>query len=235
FVSVCRKQRKNVRPRKPVCRPRRNIVGCRIQHGWKDMNGLITYWKGTVLCQVPIMPSLYLIKYDGFDCVYAIELYKDENISALEVLPERVVSPRIRDVQLARKMVGKTVDHMFVSENGSDSKAPWKGLILDQVPIMKAFFYITYEKEPILFTYELLDDYKNGDLHFLPEPDQWLPRSLEGVAAENVLGRQVEHIKKDGSKRIGMVILDVESIPSVYLVKFVDDYYVYAYNVVKAA
>lgn len=90
FVSVYRKHRNNVGPSKPISQPRRNIVGCRIQHGWKEGSGPVTQWKGTVLDQVPVNPSLYLIKYDGFDCVYGLELHKDERVSALEVLPDRV-------------------------------------------------------------------------------------------------------------------------------------------------
>lgn len=35
-------------------------------------------------------PSLYLIKYDGFDCVYGLELHKDERVQGLEVLPDRL-------------------------------------------------------------------------------------------------------------------------------------------------
>lgn len=85
-----RKHRSSVGPSKPVSQPRRNIVGCRIQHGWREGNGPVTQWKGTVLDQVPVNPSLYLIKYDGFDCVYGLELNKDERVSALEVLPDRV-------------------------------------------------------------------------------------------------------------------------------------------------
>lgn len=92
ILCVCeyRKHRSSVGPSKPVSQPRRNIVGCRIQHGWREGNGPVTQWKGTVLDQVPVNPSLYLIKYDGFDCVYGLELNKDERVSALEVLPDRV-------------------------------------------------------------------------------------------------------------------------------------------------
>jgi hypothetical protein len=89
-VCEYRKHRSSVGPSKPVSQPRRNIVGCRIQHGWREGNGPVTQWKGTVLDQVPVNPSLYLIKYDGFDCVYGLELNKDERVSALEVLPDRV-------------------------------------------------------------------------------------------------------------------------------------------------
>lgn len=52
--------------------------------------GKSSQWKGTVLDQVPVNPSLYLIKYDGFDCVYGLELYSDERVVGLEVLPDRV-------------------------------------------------------------------------------------------------------------------------------------------------
>lgn len=52
--------------------------------------GKSSQWKGTVLDQVPVNPSLYLIKYDGFDCIYGLELYSDERVVGLEVLPDRV-------------------------------------------------------------------------------------------------------------------------------------------------
>lgn len=35
-------------------------------------------------------PSLFMVKYDGFDCVYGIELFKDERVSNLQVLSEKV-------------------------------------------------------------------------------------------------------------------------------------------------
>ena len=31
-----------------------------------------------------------MVKYDGFDCVYGIELFKDERVSNLQVLTEKV-------------------------------------------------------------------------------------------------------------------------------------------------
>lgn len=119
-----KKHRSSVGPSKPVSQPRRNIVGCRIQHGWKEGNGPVTQWKGTVLDQVPVNPSLYLIKYDGFDCVYGLELNKDERVSALEVLPDRVATSRISDAHLADTMIGKAVEHMFETEDGS--KDEWR-------------------------------------------------------------------------------------------------------------
>uniref|UniRef100_A0A8C6A864 Spindlin 1 n=1 Tax=Marmota marmota marmota TaxID=9994 RepID=A0A8C6A864_MARMA len=156
------KHRSSVGPSKPVSQPRRNIVGCRIQHGWREGNGPVTQWKGTVLDQVPVNPSLYLIKYDGFDCVYGLELNKDERVSALEVLPDRVATSRISDAHLADTMIGKAVEHMFETEDGS--KDEWRGMVLARAPVMNTWFYITYEKDPVLYMYQLLDDYKEGDL-----------------------------------------------------------------------
>lgn len=141
FLSLWRKHKSSLGPTtKVLSQPRRNIVGCRIQHVWKDGAGHVV-WKGTVLdqvrsqtwfnrsgaalrsgsswesslrappvlsdafknhhflceChQVPVNPSLYLIKYDGFDCVYGLELHKDERVQGLEVLPDRLGKTGLR-------------------------------------------------------------------------------------------------------------------------------------------
>ncbi|XP_013855744.1 spindlin-1, partial [Austrofundulus limnaeus] len=112
-----KKQRTSVGPSKTLVQPRRNIVGCRIQHIWKE-GSKSSQWKGTVLDQVPVNPSLYLIKYDGFDCVYGLELYSDERVVGLEVLPDRVAPARVNDSLLAETMIGKAVEHMFETEEG---------------------------------------------------------------------------------------------------------------------
>ncbi|XP_015230045.1 PREDICTED: spindlin-Z-like [Cyprinodon variegatus] len=84
-----KKQKTSIGPSKTLVQPQRNMVGCRIQHIWKE-GSKSSQWKGTVLDQVPVNPSLYLIKYDGFDCVYGLELHSDERVVGLEVLPDRV-------------------------------------------------------------------------------------------------------------------------------------------------
>lgn len=50
----------------------------------------MTKWKGTVLERLTVNSSLYMVKYDGFDCVYGIELFKDSRVSNLQVLAEKV-------------------------------------------------------------------------------------------------------------------------------------------------
>ncbi|CAL8235558.1 unnamed protein product, partial [Boreogadus saida] len=162
-----KKQRTSVEPGKPLGGPpRRNIVGCRIQHIWKE-GSKSSQWKGTVLDQVPVNPSLYLIKYDGFDCIYGLELYSDERVVGLEVLPDRIARARVTDTMLAETMIGKAVEHMFETEEGP--KEEWRGMVLARAPIMTTWFYITYEKDPVLYMYQLLDDYKEGDLRIMPD------------------------------------------------------------------
>lgn len=54
-VSVTMMKRKAAHKKhrsRPTSQPRRNIVGCRIQHGWKDGDEPLTQWKGTVLDQI---------------------------------------------------------------------------------------------------------------------------------------------------------------------------------------
>uniref|UniRef100_A0A8I6ALN2 Spindlin-1-like n=1 Tax=Rattus norvegicus TaxID=10116 RepID=A0A8I6ALN2_RAT len=229
-----RKHRTSVGPSKPVSQPRRNIVGCRIQHGWREGNGPVTQWKGTVLDQVPVNPSLYLIKYDGFDCVYGLELNKDDRVSALEVLPDRVATSRISDAHLADTMIGKAVEHMFETEDGS--KDEWRGMVLARAPVMNTWFYITYEKDPVLYMYQLLDDYKEGDLRIMPDSNDSPPAEREpGEVVDSLVGKQVEYAKEDGSKRTGMVIHQVEAKPSVYFIKFDDDFHIYVYDLVKTS
>uniref|UniRef100_A0A5F5PYW0 Spindlin family member 3 n=1 Tax=Equus caballus TaxID=9796 RepID=A0A5F5PYW0_HORSE len=115
---------------RPTSQPRRNIVGCRIQHGWKD----------------------------------------------------------------------------------GDEPLTQKGTVLDQ----------------------LLDDYEDSDLHILPDSPDSLPSEREpGEVIDSLVGKQVEYAKDDGSKRTGMVIHQVEAKPSVYFIKFDDDFHIYVYDLVK--
>lgn len=66
-----------------------SLLGKRIQHSWRE-KGALTKWKGTVLDRLSVNPSLFMVKYDGFDCVYGIELFKDERVSNLQVLTEKI-------------------------------------------------------------------------------------------------------------------------------------------------
>ncbi|MEQ2185211.1 hypothetical protein GOODEAATRI_015932, partial [Goodea atripinnis] len=211
------KQRTSVGPSKTLVQPRRNIVGCRIQHIWKE----------------GINPSLYLIKYDGFDCVYGLELYSDERVVGLEVLPDRA---RVSDSLLAETMIGKAVEHMFETEDGP--KEEWRGMVLARAPIMTTWFYITYEKDPVLYMYQLLDDYKEGDLRIMPDSSEYDNVTAErepGEVVDSLVGKQVEYAKEDGGKRSGMVIHQVEAKPSVYFIKFDDDFHIYVYDLVKTS
>uniref|UniRef100_A0A673MKD0 Spindlin-1-like n=1 Tax=Sinocyclocheilus rhinocerous TaxID=307959 RepID=A0A673MKD0_9TELE len=193
----CKCSNFSVGPTKAVAQPRRNIVGCRIQHIWKEGSGAASQWKGTVLDQVPVNPSLYLIKYDGFDCVYGLELHKDERVQGLEVLPDRL---------------GTRFTSFIDSRHRKKSK------------------------DPVLYMYQLLDDYKDGDLRIMPDSNDSPPAEREpGEVVDSLVGKQVEYAKEDGSKRTGMVIHQVEAKPSVYFIKFDDDFHIYVYDLVKTS
>lgn len=77
---------------------------------------------------------------------------------------------RLTDVNLADAMIGKAVEHMFETEEGP--KEEWRGMVLARAPIMTSWFYITYEKDPVLYMYQLLDDYKEGDLRIMPDSSE---------------------------------------------------------------
>ncbi|MBZ3883919.1 Spindlin-1 [Sciurus carolinensis] len=141
---------------------------------------------------------------------------------------------RISDAHLADTMIGKAVEHMFETEDGS--KDEWRGMVLARAPVMNTWFYITYEKDPVLYMYQLLDDYKEGDLRIMPDSNDSPPAEREpGEVVDSLVGKQVEYAKEDGSKRTGMVIHQVEAKPSVYFIKFDDDFHIYVYDLVKTS
>ncbi|CAH7246423.1 spindlin-2 [Phodopus roborovskii] len=206
-----------------------NIIGCRISHGWKEGNEPVTQWKAIVLDQLPTNPSLYLVKYDGIDCVYGLELQSDERISKLKILPNKVSFPQVTDTHLENTIVGKAVEHKFEGKNGC--KDEWRGVVLAQVPIMKTWFYITYEKDPVLYIYQLLDDYIDGNLRIMPES---LPTEVKSEVGSDVLtGNSVQYTQGDGTKKTGKVIYQVPAKPSVHFIKFDDDTHIYVYDLVK--
>ncbi|XP_063136690.1 Y-linked testis-specific protein 1-like [Rattus norvegicus] len=206
-----------------------NIVGCRISHGWKEGDEPVTQWKAIVLDQLPTNPSLYLVKYDGVDCVYGLALHSDERILKLKVLTHKVVFPQVKDAHLASAMVGRAVEHKFEGKHGS--KDNWRGVVLAQVPIMKDWFYITYEKDPVLYIYQLLDDYTEGNLRIIPEIS---PAEVKSEVGSDILtGQCVQCTRSDGSKKIGKVIYQVLAKPSVYFIKFDGDVHIYVYNLME--
>uniref|UniRef100_A0A8C6HYS7 Y-linked testis-specific protein 1 n=1 Tax=Mus spicilegus TaxID=10103 RepID=A0A8C6HYS7_MUSSI len=220
---------KKKRRRKPSSQALRNIVGCRISHGWKEGNAPVTQWKAIVLGQLPTNPSLYLVKYDGIDSVYGQELHSDERILNLKVLPHKVVFPQVRDAHLTSALVGRAVEHKFEGKHGS--KENWTGVVLAQVPIMKDWFYITYKKDPVLYVYHLLHDYKEGNLHIILETPPAEVRSDDD--SDVLIGKWVHYTRDDGSKKIGKVVYQVLAKPSVYFIKFDGDLHIYVYNLVQ--
>ncbi|XP_063141229.1 Y-linked testis-specific protein 1-like [Rattus norvegicus] len=197
--------------RRPSPQALGNIVGCRISHGWKEGDEPVTQWKAVILDQLPTNPSIYLVKYDGIDCVYGLELHSDERILKLKVLTPKVVFPQVKDAHLASAMVGRAVEHKFEGKHGS--KDNWRGVVPSQVPIMKDWFYITYKKDTVLYIYQLLDDYAEGNLSIIPENP---PAEVKSDVDSDILtGQCVQFTRSDGSKQIDKVIYQVLAKPSV--------------------
>ena len=222
--------RKRQRSRSPAL-PKRNIVGCRISHKWKEGDESITQWNGTVLDQVPVNPSLYLVKYDGIDAVHALELYKDKRVLSLKVIAKRVVSSGVTDSSFVDAIVGKEVNHLFEGEHGS--KEEWRGMVLSQAPILDNSFYITYERDPILYTYQLLDDFKEGDLQIMEGISDPPSLDIDLELVDGLIGKHVEYTKDDGSKRDGLIIYQIETKPRVYLIKYEDDVHIHVTHLEK--
>ena len=76
----------------------------------------------------------------------------------------------------AEELVGRAVEHLFEKEDGE--KNEWRGMVLSRAPIMTHWYYITYEKDPVLYMYQLWDDYKDGDLRVLPESGKYALASI---------------------------------------------------------
>lgn len=70
-------------------------------------------------------PSLYLMKYDGADCVYTLEFHSDDRILYLKFLPNKVSVPQVTDTHLTNTIVGRLVKHKFEGTNGSMDE--WRG------------------------------------------------------------------------------------------------------------
>ena len=64
-------------------------------------------------------------------------------------------------------LIGKTVNHSFASE-GMD-KVSYLGRVISQVPGFPDWYNITYENDDAVYSYRLVDDYREGNLEIVPE------------------------------------------------------------------
>ena len=88
-------------------------------------------------------------------------------------------------------------------------------MVLSQAPILDNSFYITYERDPILYTYQLLDDFKEGDLQIMEGFSDPPSLDIDLELVDGLIGKHVEYTKDDHSRRVGMVIHQVEAKPTV--------------------
>ncbi|KAK7796002.1 hypothetical protein U0070_011591, partial [Myodes glareolus] len=76
-------------------------------------------------------------------------------------------------LQNLAQVEGRKWAHHPLERNGLDRVAVNPSLYLLN------FFYITYTNDPILYMYELLDDYKEGDLRILSEYNEIPPQDVD--------------------------------------------------------
>lgn len=145
--------------------------------------------------------------------MYGLEFHTDKRVLSLKVLSDKVASSRVTDASLADVIIGKAVNHLFEGEHGS--KEEWRGMVLSQAPILDNSFYITYERDPILYTYQLLDDFKEGDLQIMEGISDPPSLDIDLELVDGLIGKHVEYTKDDHSRRVGMVIHQVEAKPTV--------------------
>lgn len=97
---------------------------------------------------------------------------------------------------------------------------------------MKTWFYISYGTDPVLYIYQLLDDYLEGNLHIMPECP---PVEVTLQVGRHVLtGKCVKYNKRDGTQKTGKIIYQVPTKSSVYFIKFDHDFHIYVYELVKS-
>lgn len=67
-----------------------------------------------------------------------------------------------------------------------------------------------------------------------PENKHLLPADRKpGEETESLVGKQVEYVTDKGVKRTGLVIYQVPAKPSVYYIKYDDDFHIHVYDLVK--
>lgn len=113
----------------------------------------------------------------------------------------------------AEELVGRAVEHLFEKEDGE--KNEWRGMVLSKAPIMTHWYYITYEKDPVLYMYQLWDDYKDGDLRVLPESGT-VTRASSLMCTELLMFNFFRFSEKggwSGTGQIYIVMVHYETLP----------------------
>ena len=120
---------------------------------------------------------------------------------SLKLLSDTLKPSPVRDLNLADTLIGKVVEHIFEGEHGS--KDQWRRTVLAQAPILNTFFYITYTNDPVFYMYELLDDYKEGELWILSEYNEIPPLDVDLEFVDGLIGKHVEYTDDDdGTKSL---------------------------------
>lgn len=67
-------------------------------------------------------------------------------------------------------LIGKCVSHQFDTGADENDTGGWyDGTVISQVPGYPNWFNIKYDGDPAIYTYQLMEDYKNGSLRLITE------------------------------------------------------------------
>ena len=130
--------------------------------------------------------------------------YKVFQLTGLSKCLLPAVNNKIKVPPGAEELVGRAVEHLFEKEDGE--KNEWRGMVLSRAPIMTHWYYITYEKDPVLYMYQLWDDYKDGDLRVLPESGT-ATRAFVFVCIKLSVFQISDAPGKGGRKRAGQIYI----------------------------
>ena len=61
---------------------------------------------------------------------------------------------------------GKSVIHYY---SEGDERVPYRGTVISQVPGFPSWFNIKYDGDSAIYSYKLVDDYKEGNLEIVVE------------------------------------------------------------------
>ena len=72
------------------------------------------------------------------------------------------ISKNTREREKLPMLIGKTVNHTFADG------MTYRGRVISQVPGFCSWFNIKYDNDDSIYSYQLIDDYRNGELEIVP-------------------------------------------------------------------
>ena len=85
--------------------------------------------------------------------------------SAAAVDSSQTVSKSAQEKRTIPLLSGKTIQHRFTGQEGENTT--WIGRVISQVPGFPSWFNVIYENDESVYSYRLIDDYKDGNVEII--------------------------------------------------------------------